>query len=134
MNRIFVASEAYDGLFLPDEKEELNTFFTTFANPENYPIYYHCRGGADRTGSYSFILGALYGMSLNDLFLEYELTSLSIWGTRVRNHKLFSKFLQSFLALPGEKYSDKARCFIKEKAGLSDAEIDKIYEIAVENK
>lgn len=133
MNRIFVPSEAYEGLFLPDEKDELNTFFTTFADPENYPIYYHCRGGADRTGSYSFILGALYGMSLDDLYLEYELTSLSIWGTRVRNHKLFAKFLNSFFALPGETNAEKARNFLRVNAGLSDAQIDKIYEIALED-
>ena len=133
INRIFVPSEAYEGLFLPDEKDELNTFFSTFANPKNYPIYYHCRGGADRTGSYSFILGALYGMSLDDLFLEYELTSLSIWGTRVRNHKLFSKFLESFFTLPGETNAEKARYFLRTNAGLTDKEIDRIYEIALED-
>jgi protein tyrosine/serine phosphatase len=103
-----------------------------FANPDNYPIFYHCRGGADRTGSYAFILGALYGMNFDDLILEYELTSLSIWGTRIRNHELFSKFLDKFHALPGETYSEKARVFIREYAELSDAEIGRIYEIAVE--
>jgi len=132
VNRIFVKGQAYEGLFLPDEKPELHNFFATFANPESYPIYYHCRGGADRTGSYSFILGALYGMSHEDLILEYELTSLSIWGTRVRSHELFSVFLKNFLALPGETYSEKARVFIRENAGLSDDEIDRIYDIAVD--
>ena len=72
-------------------------------------------------------------MSLDDLFLEYELTSLSIWGTRVRNHKLFKKFLNSFFALPGETNAEKARNFLRVNAGLSDAQIDKIYEIALED-
>jgi protein tyrosine/serine phosphatase len=109
-------------------------FFSTFANPDNYPIFYHCRGGADRTGSYAFILGALYGMNHEDLILEYELTSLSIWGTRIRSHALFSKFLEKFRALPGETYSEKARTFIRENAGLSDDEIDRICEIATEKQ
>ena len=130
-NRIHLKSQAYDGLFLDGEREELHTFFSTFANPDNYPIYYHCRGGADRTGSYAFILGALYGMSHEDLILEYELTSLSIWGTRIRSHALFQRFMEKFLTLQGETYSEKARTFIRENAGLTDAEIDRICEIAV---
>ncbi len=133
-NKIHFRSQAYDGLFLDGEREELHTFFSTFANPDNYPIFYHCRGGADRTGSYAFILGALYGMSYDDLILEYELTSLSIWGTRIRSHELFSKFLEKFRALPGETNSEKARVFIRENAGLSDAEIDRICEIAVKKQ
>ena len=131
MNRISRVSEAYAGLFDEGEREELYTFFSTFASPENYPIYYHCRGGADRTGSYAFILGALYGMTLEDLILEYEITSISIWGGRNRNHHLFREFLDRFNRLSGEALSDKARAFLLEYAGLSTAQIDKIYEIAV---
>jgi len=131
LNRIFLGSEAYDGLFQDGEKEELYTFFSTFANPENYPIYYHCRGGADRTGSYAFILGALYGMTLEDLILEYEITSLSLWGARTRNHHFFTGFMKCFNALAGETLAEKARTFMLEYAGLSNEQIDKIYEIAV---
>ena len=132
IKRIFVPSEAYDGLFLPDERDELYTFFSNFANADNYPIYYHCRGGADRTGSYSFILGALFGMSYDDLIMEYELTSLSIWGTRLRKHKIFLKCLESFMALEGQTLREKAICFLRTNAGLSDEEINRICEIAVE--
>lgn len=131
LNRIFLGSEAYDGLFNDGEREELYTFFSTFANPENYPIYYHCRGGADRTGSYAFILGALYGMTLKDLLFEYEITTISIWGARSRNHHLFKRFLERFNSLSGETLADKARTFLLEYAGLSNEQIDKIYEIAV---
>jgi hypothetical protein len=72
-------------------------------------------------------------MNIDDLYLEYELTSLSIWGTRVRNHKLFQRFIASFTALPGKTNAEKARFFIREYAALSDAEIDKICQIALED-
>ncbi|MBE6644114.1 MAG: tyrosine-protein phosphatase [Ruminococcaceae bacterium] len=132
LNRIFLRSEAYDCLFNDGEREELYTFFSTFADEKNYPIYYHCRGGADRTGSYAFILGALYGMNYDDLILEYEITSFSIWGPRNRNYGLFVRFINKFMALEGETLSEKARNFIKNYAGLSDEQIDKIYDIAVD--
>lgn len=132
LNRIHLRSEAYDCLFNPGEDEELHTFFMTFADPENYPIYYHCRGGADRTGSYAFILGALYGMSYDDLIYEYELTSLSIWGTRNRNYELFVRFIDRFMALEGETLADKAYNFLLVNARLTAEEIERIRAIAIE--
>ena len=132
LQRINIKSEAYAGLFEPSEQEELHAFFTAFSNPDNYPIYYHCRGGADRTGSYAFILGALLGMTLDDLILEFELTSLSIWGARLRKHRLFIPFFEAFMALDGESLSDKARTFIRSNAGLTEKAIDKICEILIQ--
>ena len=35
-------------------------FFELVNNPENYPIFFHCRRGADRTG----LFAALYRMAL----------------------------------------------------------------------
>jgi hypothetical protein len=131
LKRISIKGQAYEGLWYEDQKEDLRGFFTAFTDPDNYPIYYHCRGGADRTGSYAFILGALLGMTLDDLLLEYELTSLSIWGARLRKHRLFVPFLDAFMALDGESLSDKARGFIRNHAGLSDEEIDRICDILI---
>ena len=34
-----------------------------FAEEENYPIYFHCRGGADRTGMIAMLLRAIAGVS-----------------------------------------------------------------------
>lgn len=47
-------------------------YLRVFANPDNYPIIFHCRGGADRTGSLAFILNALQGVSEADLIKDYE--------------------------------------------------------------
>lgn len=132
LKRIHLKSEAYACLFNDGEEDELHTFFSAFAVRDNYPIYYHCRGGADRTGSYAFILGALLGMSLDDLILEYEITSLSVWGTRLRKHRLFVPFLDSFMALEGESLSDKAKTFLRVNARLSEEQINKICEINIE--
>ena len=40
-------------------------------------VYFHCWGGADRTGTIAFLLGGLLGMSYTDLVIDYELTSFS---------------------------------------------------------
>lgn len=51
--------------------------FLAFKNAETKHVYFHCWGGADRTGTLGFMLGALLGMSYTDLIIDFELTSFS---------------------------------------------------------
>ena len=72
---------AYDDFFSITSSKpyysNIKTMFQDFANAENRHVYFHCWGGADRTGTVGFLLGALLGMSLTDLIIDYELTSFS---------------------------------------------------------
>ena len=38
-------------------------------------VYFHCHGGADRTGTLAFLLEALLGVSESDLSKDFELTT-----------------------------------------------------------
>ena len=58
--------------------------FNAFAHADEKPVYYHCYGGADRTGTVGFLLGAILGMSYTDLVIDFELTSYSSIQTRER--------------------------------------------------
>jgi protein-tyrosine phosphatase len=79
--------------FLEDvHKPVTKAVFDLLADETAYPLYYHCWGGADRTGTIAYLLEALLGVPEDDLILDYELTSLSIWGNRERNSSLFSAF------------------------------------------
>ena len=51
---------------------------------EGRNIYFHCIGGADRTGTLAFLIEALLGVSESDLSKEYELTTFSK-QTRLRS-------------------------------------------------
>ena len=41
------------------------------------PVYFHCVFGADRTGTFAFIIESLLGVSENQIAIDYELTSFS---------------------------------------------------------
>ncbi|MCQ2794433.1 MAG: tyrosine-protein phosphatase [Bacilli bacterium] len=60
--------------------------FDKLANPDNYPIYFHCSAGADRTGALAFFIEALLGVTYDDIVRDFELTSFSpyITGGRLR--------------------------------------------------
>jgi len=69
------------------------------AASSNKPIYIHCMGGADRTGTIFFLLGGLLGMNFTDLCAEFELTSFAK-NLRERDkagsYSTFPRFIQAF--------------------------------------
>ena len=61
--------------------------FEVLKNADSKPVYYHCFGGADRTGTIGFLLNGLLGVSYEDLVMDFELTSYSsINNEHIRNH------------------------------------------------
>lgn len=60
--------------------------FEALAEPTNYPIYFHCTHGADRTGTLAFLIGGLLGVSYEDLTRDFELTSFYYTTARWRSN------------------------------------------------
>jgi len=58
---------------------------------EGRNVYFHCAGGADRTGSLAFLIEALLGVSESDLSKDYELTTFAGQNTRLRNFRATEK-------------------------------------------
>lgn len=48
-----------------------------FADPDNYPVYFHCYGGVDRTGEIALLLDFLLGVDEEQAFLDYEFSSMA---------------------------------------------------------
>ena len=94
--------------------ESYKKVFQLLARPENYPVYYHCTGGADRTGTVSYLLGALLGMDEADLIRDYEFTSFSLYGER--NSKTTKYAFQGLCDLidsyAGDTLAEKAESYL----------------------
>ena len=93
----------YEGIGEEVAKESYRKVFETFADASNYPIVFHCWGGADRGGTVAFLLGALLGMSMEDLIRDYEVTSLSIWGERSGESDEFRNMLDVLAGFGNDK-------------------------------
>jgi len=84
VNYVYVESPHYvnyGGIHYAMRAQDLATALLTFANADNYPIYFHCQLGRDRTGTLAFLLGALCGVSADDLYRDFELSYLSNYGS-----------------------------------------------------
>ncbi len=126
--------KAYNEFLEESEKDVCRKIFKLFTNKENYPFYIHCWGGADRTGTLIFLLCAILGMSEDDLYLDYELTSLSIWGERSRHSELFQAFLQELNTYGGNTCPINQKCkkYLL-SAGVTEHDINVIKRILIED-
>ncbi len=60
--------------------EKMAEVMRVFADSSNYPVYFHCAIGRDRTGMVAMLLLGLCGVSLDDICLDYELSFFSESG------------------------------------------------------
>ncbi len=65
-------------------KASYKKVFELLSDESNYPFYAHCNAGADRTGTFAFIVNGVLGVSYEDLTRDFELTSFSSTGKRWR--------------------------------------------------
>ena len=68
------SSTCYLGIFSDDGKKRTARNFRVFCDAKNYPIYFHCIGGADRTGSLSYVMLGVLGVSRHDIETDWEST------------------------------------------------------------
>ncbi len=128
---VLIPCAAYDR-FLEDQ-ETAARLFRVFTNPSRYPIYAHCWGGADRTGTLILLLSALLGVKEEDLFADYEFTSLSIWGKRSIRSDLFQAFLAELnrYGAPDDSINKKCEVFLL-SCGITPEEIHTFRRIMTE--
>ena len=118
--------------------------FEAFAEADKKPVYYHCYGGADRTGTIGFLLGAVLGMTYTDLVIDFELTSYSSNPSRnYRSHlrngpynrwpTLISTLKSTYGFSTSKTIMESTENYLKNNCGISQSTIDKIREIMLED-
>ena len=91
--------------------EAVKNFFYFIANEENYPLFYHCKIGTDRTGLCTVLLHGLLGMSLNDIYQDYLFSNFGKIGEKRGigtgdSHDML-KYIDDILTFSGKTFQDK---------------------------
>ena len=68
------SSACYKGVFEEGGMKTMAKNFRVFCDRKNYPIYFHCIGGADRTGSLAYVLNGVLGVSRHEAETDWEST------------------------------------------------------------
>jgi len=68
------SSPSYQGCFDDSGKAVMAKNFRVFCDEKNYPILFHCIGGADRTGALAYVLNGVLGVSRQGIETDWEST------------------------------------------------------------
>ena len=123
-----IGINAYQSAFT--ETELYRQIFHILSEPHNYPVYIHCAGGADRTGTVCYLLNALVGVGEEDLIRDYEFTSFSIYGIRQKELNVYKypEFVAQLKTYEGNTLAEKTGNYML-SIGVTEEEIANIRAI-----
>ena len=133
-NYKYLCAPMYLSVFDVNVKENVKNIVKIFADPDNYPIIFHCSIGRDRTGSLSFILNNLLGVSQNEILCDYLTSFFSVAGAisiSKETDDMFAALNSMYLILDGydgANYAEKTASFLLD-CGITQDEIDAIRDI-----
>ena len=106
--------------------------FRYMMDPANYPMVFHCAGGADRTGTLATLVHGVLGASDDEIWMDYYITS---WGGSINQKRYpvwISSLIHSFDKFEGATISDRICAYFRETLGFTDEDLDKIRDIMLE--
>ena len=108
------------------------------SNESNYPVFYHCRIGTDRTGITGMMISGLIGIPFNEIFQDYCFSNFaSIDGQRYANKADDpngddpAKYIEEIKKMPGANYQEKTYNALL-AIGCKPATLNKIIDIMTE--
>lgn len=120
------------GIFTEEQMDHVKKIFLLLAQKNSYPLYFHCQGGGDRTGTIAFLLEIVLGMSLEDAEKEYEYSNLSISGIRLRVSEVWTAFMKKLDGFaPGESIQAKVENYLFQ-CGVQKETLEAIRNILLE--
>ena len=132
------SSPFYSGMFHRSGMKTMAENFRVFCDRKNYPIFFHCIGGADRTGSLAYVLNGVLGVGKEDLERDWESTFYNegdIPGVEDPKHGRgtqhfdagFSKYGQ-----PGDILQRRIELYLLD-CGVTEEEIERFRSIMTES-
>ena len=127
-----ILADGYEKIFVEPYCEGYRKVFSFLANEGNYPLYMHCTAGADRTGTVSFLLLALLGVSELECRQDYAFTSFSVYGLRGEyvgeNAGRYREMIRLLKGFDGETLQEKTKNYLL-SIGVTAGEIASIERI-----
>lgn len=133
VNRLGCDCEMYDKIFTRQEfRESQAEFIRLLTREETYPLFFHCYAGADRTGTFAYIIGSILGVDEKNLIDDYEFTTLCPHGSRGRNSDEWKAFMAQLAKYDGESNQERVVNALKEYFGITEEELQRIRDILIE--
>ena len=124
-----ILADGYEKIFVAPYCEGYRKVFSFLADKGNYPLYMHCTAGADRTGTVSFLLLAMLGVSELECRQDYAFTSFSVYGLRGEyvgeNAGRYREMIRLLKTFDGETLQEQTKNYLL-SIGVTKEEISSI--------
>ncbi len=115
----------WDGNLLEINIEAVAKVFSVLAQKENYPLIFHCNLGTDRAGLIAFLVGAICGMSIEDLTTDYAWSNFGKIGGQRSCVTIMQDYLPLIYEASGENLQECTYNYLAQK-GVSAKDMDAI--------
>ena len=113
-------------------KQRVKEIFAILADESNYPIYFHCAIGTDRTGLIAWLVNGLCGVTEKNLWRDYLFSNFGeIGGTRTRE-KNEGVYVNKIKAKTGANLAEKTYNFLKDYFGVPESDLNAVIRIMKE--
>ena len=94
--------------------ERLRKVFSVLGDVNNYPLFYHCRIGTDRTGICGVAINGVLGVPFNEVIQDYAFSNFGKIDGQRYAHKSSdpngddcAKYIDEILAMPGKNFQEQ---------------------------
>lgn len=117
--------------------ESVKNVFEILSKEENYPVYYHCRIGTDRTGLVAILLNGVLGVDINEIYQDYLFSNFGKIGSKrkigTNEADDISNYINEIKKLPGKSFNQQCYNALL-TIGVSKETINKILNIFIEGE
>ena len=112
----------------PWTREAVKKVFAVLADEANYPLVFHCIGGADRTGCLALMIHVLCGVDEDEALKDWELTGGYTARLNFVHERTIDNFLSYLVEFPGDTEQERMRAFLV-ACGVSQEQMESVRKI-----
>ena len=111
-----------------DNLAAVKDVFDVLADSDNYPVYFHCSAGKDRTGVIAYLINALMGCDETHIYKDY-LFSNFVKADNVKLDNILTTYVADIKAADGATLKEKVTNYIVNNAHIESAKLASVIEI-----
>ena len=106
----------------------LRKVFEILGNSSNYPTFFHCSIGTDRTGYIAWLINGCLGVDEEFLYRDYLFSNFGNIGGKRTIDDIKNKYVKTIKNTRGETFQEKTVNYLLDK-GVKQSQIDTLYSI-----